>query len=248
MGTFNTSPTTPTDGTLIDDVWLDENIIDNLLALMEMTAGGATLFSIGSSREIGWTVGDVKWAVRTTDISNKWLRCDGRTIGSAGSGATARANADMITLYTQLWDSISNTYLPIQNSSGVATTRGASALADFNANKRLPLLDARGRSLMGMDDPTGSSAANVNTNTYADSLGGTGGAQTHTLLTAEMPSHSHTSLFYSSSNFHVLAGGGTLGGGAGGYANDSIGSTGGGGAHNNVPPVLALNLFIYTGL
>jgi len=245
MGTFNTLPATPTDGTLIDDVWLEEYVIDNLKALAEMTAGGVTLFAGATSKEIGWTVGDIKTSFRILDISNKWLRCDGRTIGNTSSGATARANADMYTLYAHLWDNSSNTWLVIQNSSGVGTTRGATALDDFNANKRLPLPDFRGRSEIGMDDPTGSSAAGVNTNSYADALGGTGGAQVHTLTVAEMPGHSHSGTFSGSNNFAVLGGVGAASGS--GYSNDSIGSTGGGGSHNNVPPVIAVNRFIYCG-
>jgi len=246
MGTFNTLPTTPTDGTLIDDVWLEENVIDNLLAVVEMTAGGVSLFAGGSSKEIGYPMGTIISIARITDISNIWLRCDGRTIGSASSGATARANADMLTLYTHIWDNTSNTDIVIQNSAGVGTTRGASAVADFNANKRLPLFDMRGRVLVGMDDPTGSSAAGRITDAAADRLGGTGGSATHTLTTAEMPSHSHSSLFYGSNNF--LTGGSTGTGGAGAaFAYDAIGNTGGGGAHANLQPYMALNQFIYAG-
>lgn len=68
-----------------------------------------------------------------------WLRCSGTTIGSATSGATARANADTLSLYTILWNNSLNTVLTIQTSGGVNTTRGASAADDFAANKRMPL-------------------------------------------------------------------------------------------------------------
>jgi hypothetical protein len=80
---------------------------------------------------------------------------DGGTIGSVASNATNRANADTSALYTHLWNSFSNTLLPIQSSSGVATTRGASAAADFAANKRLPLFDSRTRFLRGSDSSLG---------------------------------------------------------------------------------------------
>lgn len=68
-----------------------------------------------------------------------WLRLDGRTIGSAASGATSRANGDTFALYSALWAEYDNTRLPIQTSGGVAGLRGASAAADFAANKRMPL-------------------------------------------------------------------------------------------------------------
>lgn len=73
-----------------------------------------------------------------------FLLLQGGTIGSATSGATVRANADTVNLFTHLWDSLDNTNYPIQDSAGVATTRGASAAADFAANKRFPLLDFGG--------------------------------------------------------------------------------------------------------
>lgn len=89
-----------------------------------------------------------------------WLFVSGKTIGNASSGGTARANADTQTLFEGLWNSYSNTDLPIQDSSGVASTRGASASADYAANKRLPLLDARGRVLAAIDN-LGGTAANI---------------------------------------------------------------------------------------
>lgn len=71
-----------------------------------------------------------------------WLRLmDGQSIGSAASGATARAHADTRALYRVLWAQYDNTALPIQTSAGAPSVRGASADADFNANKRLPLHD-----------------------------------------------------------------------------------------------------------
>ena len=88
-------------------------------------------------------VGMVSYFIATAAPAG-WLHLDGRTIGSAASGATARANNDVAELYTVLWNLFSNTLLPIQNSGGGATTRGASAAADFAANKRLPLPDDRG--------------------------------------------------------------------------------------------------------
>lgn len=64
---------------------------------------------------------------------------NGGTIGSAASGATSRANADTADLFAFYWRLTNNTDYPIQDSAGSASTRGASAAADFAANKRLPL-------------------------------------------------------------------------------------------------------------
>lgn len=245
MSAFDTLPVTKTDGNLIDDDIYNKQLINNLLALVNMTAGGVSLWTGGASKEVGYPIGTILTISRVTDISNIWLRCDGRTIGNTSSGATARANADMLTLYTHIWDNTSNTDIVIQNSAGVGTTRGASALIDFNANKRLPLFDMRGRVVIGEDDPTGASAANRITDAAADRLGGTGGSATHILTTAEIPNHNHTGQFSGSSNFAVSGGVGAASGS--GYANDAIGFTGGGGAHANVQPYIAMNQFIYAG-
>ena len=64
---------------------------------------------------------------------------NGTTIGSAISGATGRANADTQALFELIWTSSDNTLSPIQDASGAPTTRGASAAADFAANKRMPV-------------------------------------------------------------------------------------------------------------
>ena len=70
--------------------------------------------------------------------------------------------------------------------------------------------------------------------------GATGGEETHTLTSAEMPVHSHTvygtinSKTTGSSNFDALTGSpGTDG-------NVASGNAGSGAAHNNMPPYLAL--------
>ena len=66
---------------------------------------------------------------------------NGGTIGNASSGATTRANADTSDLFAFYWRLTNNTDYPIQDSAGAVTTRGASAAADFAANKRFPLPD-----------------------------------------------------------------------------------------------------------
>ena len=90
-----------------------------------------------------------------TTAPTGWVKGNGGTIGSAASNATTRANADTLNLYTLFWDNFSNAILPIQDSTGASTTRGASAVADFNANKRLPVFDLRDEYDRGADDGRG---------------------------------------------------------------------------------------------
>lgn len=95
--------------------------------------------------DLCFSVGDYKLSARTSfPAGRRWLLCDGKTIGSATSGATARANADVQELFEFLWTTYDNTICPIQDSTGAASTRGASAAADFAANKRLSLLNWSG--------------------------------------------------------------------------------------------------------
>jgi len=99
--------------------------------------------------------------------------------------------------------------------------------------------DIRGRVPLGKDDMGGVSANNV-TDAAADSIGGTLGAETHTLTIAEMPAHTHT---YD----RVDAPGAADSGGAlDTQSSDDTGSTGGGTAHNNLPPSQTGNYIIKT--
>ena len=122
----------------------------------------------------------------------------------------------------------------------LATTYGA---GDGSTTYNIP--DLRGRVIAGQDDMGGASANRLTGLTGGvdgDVLGGSGGTETHTLSTAEMPSHTHS---YNRTT-NVTAGGSTAieDGPVTGTATSS--ATGGGGAHNNVQPTFILNYIIKT--
>lgn len=238
-----TIPSARTTGDLITASIYNE-IISALEHILTLQVDSANLALATAGKALGWNIGDLKIAARTGDISNQWLVCDGRTIGSGSSGATARANADMVALFVYLWEAFDNATLEIQDSSGVATVRGSTAEADFNAHKRMPLFDMRGRTVAGLDPDN-----LFITQAWANGIGGYGGAEKHTLTSAEMPIHTHNS---TDGGFIISATGGS------GTAAFSAGTTvksatttasaGSSAAHNNLQPTIIMNYLMYTGL
>lgn len=109
-------------------------------------------------------------AFRRKTAPSGWVVENGGTIGSAASGATTRANADTEALFTVLWSEFTNAELPIQTSTGAASTRGTTAAADFAANKRMPLFDSRSRFLRGSDSSLGFDATLVPGLAQADGI------------------------------------------------------------------------------
>jgi hypothetical protein len=117
------------------------------------------------------------------------------SIGNVASNATGRNNADTAALFTVLWNNYSNTELVIQDSAGTPTTRGASAAADYAANKRMPTPDRRCRVSAGLDNMGGAGTLGLLTaagaGLDATVMGKTGGTQTHALTIAQLAVHTH---------------------------------------------------------
>jgi microcystin-dependent protein len=84
------------------------------------------------------------------------------------------------------------------------------------------LPDLRRRTLVG--------AGGTGTGTLGNTVGNVGGAETHTLTTAQMPAHTHPAITAGSFVGNGFGGGNSQG------RNGNTGSTGGGGAHNNLQP------------
>lgn len=206
--------------------------------------GAATKQYVDYLRELLDPLGHAKvYYGATLPIRHLWV--NGCTIGDTSSGATGRANADTIDLYTVLWDAanVSGSQIQLYTSTGVSTTKGTSAAADFAAHKRLSLPDMRGRVGVGLDSMGGISI-NVATNSNADVLGGTGGEENHTLSISELATHEHE---VSNGVTHLSYAGGA---GMAGFVapNTSTNTnlivatvTGGGGTHNNMQPWVACN-------
>jgi hypothetical protein len=115
----------------------------------------------------GASTGDIKFNVGSTAPTG-WVFGNGMTIGSGASGATGRANADTVNLYTLLWNSWANAQAPVSGG------RGANAAADFAANKTITVPDLRGTVLAGMDIMNGSGNAGRLSSVMASTTPGAG--------------------------------------------------------------------------
>lgn len=113
--------------------------------------------------------------------------------------------------------------------NGQSTTGYTALAAIVGAN----VPDLMGRAPIGYGSGTGLTARGT--------IGAKVGAETHTLITAEIPSHDHSSL-----QFGPNAGGAGLRADAIVTTDTRTGSTGGGGAHNNMQPSTVVNFIIKT--
>lgn len=131
--------------------------------------------------------------------------------------------------------------------SAIGTTYGS---GDGSTTFTLP--DLRGRVVAGQDD-MGSTSANRLTNQSGglngDTLGATGGSETHTLTEAQLPAHSHslgTNGRVQVGNDNGTAYSGKWVSGSGSTITYSTEDTGSDTAHNNVQPTIILNYIIKT--
>jgi microcystin-dependent protein len=229
------------------------------LATFDDPADGSTI--IVNSQTYGISGGDGKLKVPSGGITSNELASDSVTATKIVDGAvtSAKLNSDAISALMP-----TGTVLPFAGINaptgylfcdGDAISRSTySDLFDIidetygagDGSTTFNIPDLRGRVIAGQDDMGGTSADRLTGQSggvNGDNLGATGGAETHTLTTSEMPSHTHT---YSESSSGPAARG--VGDSTTAVARQNVnsGSTGGDQPHNNVQPTIILNYIIKT--
>lgn len=129
------------------------------------------------------------------------------------------------------------------------------------------LMDKRGRVSAAYDEMGGSAASRLTTTTMSTGgIGGTGGGQTVTLTTTQIPSHTHANSLSDPGHNHGVSGGTAGGTSTGSFSSGPQGApqsastiiinsnttgisisnaaAGGGGAHSNVQPTIICNYII----
>lgn len=174
---------------------------DNLLVIGPSAGGGGGGGSVDPTTVL--QTGDLSIKYDTA-IRSGFVRLNGKTIGSASSGATELADPSAQALFNFLW---------LKDSTLVVTPggRGASGAADWAANKQITLPDGRGRNLMALGDMGNSDVGLLAGVTFGKgnttTLGSYCGAARHQNTQSEMVTHYHYAAMYDPTHGHSGSGG-----------------------------------------
>lgn len=139
----------------------------------------------GVADEELFTTGRGFWSPFDETITG-FVRCNGRTIGSASSGATERAHADCQDLFLKLHSGLSDSICPVGGG------RGASAALDWAANKAIAMPDMRGVVPGGLDTMGNSAGSTFDAvvpfiTGSSSTPGSTAGLNHHLLTSGQVP-------------------------------------------------------------
>jgi hypothetical protein len=187
-----------------------------------------------------WTTGDVKVTLKAV-ADDGWVMFDDGTIGSASSGATSRANADTEALFTLIWTNTTNA------NCAVSSGRGASAAADFAANKTIALPKVLGRSLA-----IAGAGSGLTSRALAVALGSEDAINVAHNHIASQVAHTHTWEYTgggAGATASVVTAGAAAGSGGGGPTSSAqpditVASSGSSGTGANMQPSAFLNIMV----
>lgn len=210
--------------------------LELLDAISNLNGGVGSSYLIGSVQEVFYPV--VTDGGLYTDSANQiWYVADGTTVGSAASGAGA-ANAILEDFFAVHWThlGLGTAGWSILDASGLSSSPGASAAADWAADKRLVIPDMRNRSTVA----AGQAPGFINR-----PLGELFGAETKSLSENENGPHSHL-VYYRND----LAPGGTrneIVGAGSAEADNNTSISGSGTPFSIIPPSVACTRLLYVG-
>jgi len=192
------------------------------LATIPMTVGTGAASAVDPASLM--TTGMCHWTPLDMTMTG-YVRLNGKTLGSASSGATERAAADTQALYQMLWAGLADAVCPVTGG------RGATSIADFTANKQMGLPDLRGRAAFGNDAMGGANSNRIGgswTPAGATTPGASGGVASILIGIPNLPPHTHPlGTFGAAAGANVVA---QLNGAS------ASGSTGGGVALSTISP------------
>src|ERR1044071_2703410 len=201
-------------------------------------------------------------APRTGDIRSSinsfspfgWTPMNDGTIGNASSNAT-RPNVDTWPLYSLLWGAVTSQtggtngggtgYAQLYESTGAnVATVSANAITDWNLNRKIGLTKTLGRALASVGAPSSGTNQGI---TWA--LGQTFGSEDVTIVTANLPSHTHAAPPLSGGQFVATGGTNNEYSNTGANAGEKFAATGDvvgltNSAMLTQPPTTYLNVFI----
>jgi len=227
----------PWSGRLAPPLWVFANGQDNLLnntysdlldvALDVLINGGLTYVNGTGANKVDFATTDVDTGANTITETAHGLSNGQRLYLT--STTTIPAGLASHTKYFVVGVT-ANTFQLALTSGGAPIDITNQGTGTHSFYKAFLVADVRGRVPMGVDNMGGVDAARVTSastgGANADTLGGVGGAQTHTLVHSEIPDSS----------------------GIGGLVQKLGLTNAGGGAHSNTQPWIALNYIIYAGV
>jgi hypothetical protein len=166
-------------------IWL--SIADNNTS--DPDTGGANWVQLPGQIQTGTPVQSL-----SSTVPYGYVAANALTVGNPSSNATNRANSDTQFLFNFLWAQPASV-CPIYTSAGTASTRGASATADYAANKAIAVPNMKGLGLMGVDTMGGAATtflSGVPVTSGSDTVPGSiVGENLHSLQAAENATHTH---------------------------------------------------------